>query len=133
MLNTQETQVATYLHWVKGIPQKDIAELLSVTLFEVEQGIEKYLEAESLQVTKEADIGDSITFLYKERQASGKVEKRYNNSVLVSMFDIAFSEAEDVAKTIVNHKRYTFIDTKKIPEPTIPQKVQTRLGKTMAS
>lgn len=133
MLNTQETQVATYLHWVKGIPRQDIAELLSVTLFEVRQGIKQYLESKSLRVTKEADVGDSITFLYKGRQASGKVERKYNNSVLVNILDVAFPEDGDTEKTIVNHKRYTCIDTKKIPKPKLPEKVQTVLGETMAS
>lgn len=123
MLNQQDRHVATYLHWVKELPQKEIADLLGVTAFEVDMSLNKVVE----KLRVEASSGDRISFLYQDRRASGVVEKQYINSVLVRIIDVDFPTTEDENKTVVNHKRYEVIDTKKIPKPSIPKRIQEKL------
>ncbi|WP_257206196.1 YkvS family protein [Bacillus cereus] len=127
MLNQQDRHVATYLHWVKGVPQKEIADLLEVTAFEVDMALNKVVEKLDALAKVEASSGDRITFLYQDRRASGVVEKQYTNSVLVRIIDVDFPTTEDENKTVVNHKRYEVIDIKKIPKPSMPKRIQEKL------
>ncbi|PER55590.1 hypothetical protein CN495_07495 [Bacillus thuringiensis] len=127
MLNQQDRHVATYLHWVTELPQKEIADLLGVTTFEVDMALNKVVEKLNASAKVEASSGDRITFLYQDRRASGVVEKQYINSVLVRIIDVDFPTTEDENKTVVNHKRYEVIDTKKIPKPSIPKRIQEKL------
>lgn len=127
MLNKQERHVVTYLHWVNELPQKEIADLLGVTVVEVDKALNKVIEKLDAVAKVEADSGDRITFLYQDRRASGVVEKKYINSVLVRIIDVDFPTADDASKTVINHKRYEVIDTKKIPKPSMSKEIQEKV------